>query len=684
MSRQDAHEIAPGAVLEFYESKEILCGVVLAVKDSRFNVLTERNREVNVTLSRIIHCGKSLLNLKVGRDELLKRLAEVSETRRRLMEQIELEEVWSLLESEETAFSAGEIAEYIFSSPVSDDQSAAVHHLLLQDRLYFQAKDSTFFPRSRENVETRRIEMEREAERERRITEGANWAAAVSNKKPHPPAIGFRDELIEELKNFAVFGLEAKEAVFIKEVLKTAGIPPHPQSAFRILVRLGIWREDENLMLYEHGISPEFSTAASGQADEISSGGLNGLLQKREDLTGLEVFTVDNLLTRDYDDALSIRELADGRFEVGIHIADAAEMVPPGTTLDREAETRVSSIYLPDERISMLPPSLSEGILSLKAGKDRLALSFLLTVDSEANICETRIVRSTIRVRSQRTYEEVNARIEAEPGIRALYELANKFRQKRIERGAIILPLPEIQVYVNSVGMIQVSRYDKETPSQILVSEWMIAANAAAADYLVERGMPAVFRNQAECRPETEFTQSEHELFKVFRQRRLFSRAELGTEAKPHCSLAIPHYTTVTSPIRRYSDLIVQRQLKHAMSTASALYTTEQLGELITKISVAQARIFMIQRKWTRYWILKFMEQEDLETLTALVLDKNARFAHLLIPDYLLETNAPVPQNSKIRQGDQVKIHIEKLNPREDLIKVQIQEIPSRAVNSEQ
>lgn len=684
MSRPDVHEVAPGTVLEFYESKEILCGVVLAVKDSRFNVITERNREVNVTLSRIIHSGRSLLNLKTGRDELLKKLGEISQVRLKLRQQIDIEEVWSLLEAEEAGFTAREIAEFIFASPISDDQTAAVHHVLLQDKLYFLTKDGRFFARPAENVEARRIELEREAERERKISEGSRWAAAVLNKKPHPPAIEFRDELVEALKNFAVFGAETKEAAFIKELLKIGGIPPHPQSAFRILVRLGVWREDENLMLHEHGISPDFPEEATGQAEAISAAGLNGYSQQREDLSTLDIFTVDNLLTRDYDDALSIRDLGGGFFEVGIHIADAAEMIPPGTLLDNLAENRASSIYLPDERISMLPPSLSEGILSLQAGKDRLALSFLLTVDSEANICGTRIVKSTIKVRNQRTYEEVNARIEEEPGLKVLYELANKFRQKRIERGAIILPLPEIQVYVNNAGMIQVSRYDKETPSQILVSEWMIAANAAAADYLVERGIPAVFRNQAECRPETEFTQSEHELFKIFRQRRLFSRAELGTEAKPHCSLAIPHYTTVTSPIRRYSDLIVQRQLKHAMATGSPLYTTEQLGELITKISVAQSRIFMIQRKWTRYWILKFIEQEDLETLGALVLDKNSRFAHLLLPDFLLETNAPLTKDSKIRQGDKVKIHIEKLIPREDLVKVQIQEIPSRPANGEQ
>jgi exoribonuclease-2 len=476
-----------------------------------------------------------------------------------------------------------------------------------------------------------------------------------------------------------LFAQEAKESVFVKELLKLASLPPTPQSAFRILVRLGVWREDENLMLHEYGISPEFPPETLEAAELIAkSTRVNAAETEREDLTGLDVFTVDSPLTRDYDDALSVRMIGTGIFEVGIHIADAAELIVQGTTLDREAEARASSIYLPDERVSMLPPSLSEGVLSLKAGDDRLALSFLVTMDSEANVCATRICPSVVRVRRQLTYRDVDKGVCEDPGLKSLFELASKLRRKRIDNGAVILPLPEIQVYVNGAGMIQVVSYEKETPSQILVSEWMIQANAAAGDYFAQRTIPALFRNQAECRPETEFVQSEHELFRIYRQRRLFSRAELATEAKPHCSLAVANYTTVTSPIRRYSDLVVQRQLKSALATGEGVYSKQQLDELITRLSAAQARVSTIQRKWTRYWILKYMEQEDVEDLNALVLVKNARYAHLLIPDFLLEANAPITGDAKFNQGDMVKIHIEKALPRDDVLKVQILDTPLR------
>ena len=493
MSRNEGIEIGPGAVFEFYESKEILCGVILSVKDGRFNALSETNREVGLTVSRIVYIGKTFLDLKQSRDELLENLRSISGNRKNIMSRLDLEEIWSLFQSEEAGYGAEEIAEFIFSTPVSDDRAAAVTRLLLSDRLYFQAKDSRFYPRSAESVEARRIELQKEAERERRLVEGARWAEFVHARRQSVPPLEFREELIEQLKSFALFGIEAKESAFVKELLKLAGIASTPYSAFRLLVRLGVWREDENLMLHEHGLSAEFPPDAAQQAEEIIR--QNATAHERaggEDLTGLDVFTVDSPLTRDYDDALSVRELGEGLFEVGIHIADVAELIGMGTPLDREAEARASSIYLPDERLSMLPPALSEGILSLKAEQDRLALSFLITIDSEANILKTRICQSVVRIRKQLTYHDVNETVREDSRLNALYELALKLRRKRLDLGAVILPLPEIQVHVNNDGMIQITRYDKESASQIMVSEWMIEANAAAARYLAQRQIPAL------------------------------------------------------------------------------------------------------------------------------------------------------------------------------------------------
>jgi len=674
MTPQENQEIIAGTVVEFFEAKQVLCGVCLASKNQRMNILTEQNKEINLARSRLIHVGSHPLSLQLSRDEQVKRLGTITALRKSLMEQVKVEEIWSLLESEEEAYDAREMAEFVFTDSITENHIAAVQRVLLLDRIYFQFKDGKFVPRTADKVEARNLEIVKEEEREARLDEGSAWLQAAWTRKGKPPLYEHQDSLIEDLKSFCLYGQESPVQVFVKELFRRASIPPQQQSAFRLLVRLGIWHENENLYLHEENITPDFPKEVEDLAGRLatSEDACRWSEGERRDLRHLHAFTIDSSLTRDYDDALSIDTLEDGLFQVGVHIADAAHFVTRDDPLDREAEARASSIYLPDGKISMLPSSLSEDLCSLKADRDRLAISFLMKIDAEGALHGQEIALSVVKIREQLTYEEVNERVRQEPFLRTLHDLAVKLRDRRLAQGAIILPLPEIQVYVNAVGMIQVSRYEKETPSQIMVSEWMIAANALAATYLSEREIPAIFRSQAECKQETDFTQSDHELFHVYRRRRLFARAELDTKPHMHCSLALPAYTTVTSPIRRCSDLIIQRQLKHALATGSPLYTEDELRQLITKMGTVQSKIFYIQRKWTRYWILKYMEQEDYHTINTLVLDQNDRFAHLLIPEFLMETNVLLPENTRLQPGEMIKVKVERLNPREDLLRVQL------------
>ncbi|MCK8602885.1 ribonuclease catalytic domain-containing protein [Desulfoferrobacter suflitae] len=673
MTHGPLKEIRPGDVLEFFEAKQVICAVCLGLKNQRLTVLTEHNRELNLARSRIIHIGDRTLDLNLTRDAMVRELAAVSIGRESLMAQVEVEELWSLLEGETEGYGANALAEFVFAAPAGDDQVAAVQRVLFQDRLYFQFKDGKFHARSPEKVEQRQLEIEREEQKEARLEAGSKWLKAIWQRKPQP-AVTNRDDLIEGLKSFCLFGQESPHYAFAKELLQRADISAHPLSALRILTRLGIWQENENLYLHQHNISLEFSPQVEEVAAARAQAGIGPqhLNEHRRDLRDLHVFTIDGALTRDYDDALSLTVLDNGLFEVGVHIADAAEFVEPGDPVDEEAKERSASIYLPDARISMLPPSLSEDICSLRAGEERLAVSFFIRVDEEGGVHDSEIALSRISVSQQLTYQEVNEQVADDPMLQRLYQLSQRMRKHRLAHGAVILPLPEVQVHVNSAGMIHISQYKKETPSQIIVSEWMIAANGLAASYLAERGIPAIYRSQAECKPETNQVASEHELFHIYRQRRLFARAELDTKPGMHCSLAMPYYTSITSPIRRYIDLLVQRQLKHALREQPPLYQEEELRQLITKLGSMQSKIFLIQRKWVRYWILKYLEQEDIHALDALVLDQNSRFVHLLLPDFLIEANMPVPDKPRLQPGELVRVKISRLSPREDVLRLQI------------
>lgn len=673
MNPSEVSGVSPGTVVEFFEAKELLLGVCLAVKDQKLHVLTEANREMGLVLRRVVSASPNKLNPAQHRDDLVRGLKSLRHLRESLAAQVNVAELWSVLEGESEAYGPQDLAELVFASQVTDDHVAAVQRVLLADRLYFQFKDGLFTARTAAQVERRREEMAREAERERLLEEGAQSVRRVWQAKSGARQEIFDQTVLEKIKDFGLFGQESENAAFVKELFSRAGIPVQPASAFRLLVRLGVWSENENLYLHQQGLSSEFSDkalAAAERAKELVKGVRTG--EERSDFRSLEVFTIDSATTRDFDDALSFRPLGQGQWEVGVHIADAAHFVGLHDVLDEEAASRVTSIYLPDRRIPMLPSALSEEACSLCLGKDRATLSFIMEVDETGQIHRCLIRPGVVRVTRRLTYEQVDGLVKTEEAFKVLWHLSERLREQRRERGAVLLPLPEIHVSVNDQGMIQLVRYEKESPSQMIVSEWMIAANGRAAACLAEKNVPAIYRCQAECRPETDQVQSDYPIFHIYRQRRLFARAELETRPGPHCSLGMNPYTTVTSPIRRYIDLVVQRQIKAALFEGRPVYAEDELEKLVTRMRVQLGKIALVQRKWTRYWILRYLEQEDIRTLHAIVLDKNAKFAYLLLPDFLLEVQAPLPTDHPVAAGEMVHLKIERLYPRDDVLRVQI------------
>ena len=172
----------------------------------------------------------------------------------------------------------------------------------------------------------------------------------------------------------------------------------------------------------------------------------------------------------------------------------------PHTPLDREAQERATSIYLPERRLPMLPEEISEDVLSLLAHQERRALSFLVTLSPEAEVLDWAIVPSLIKVSRRLTYHEVDALLNQDRTLTILPELTRRLKERRLARGGYELKLPEVWVVFTPQGELQVSVEDQETASRQLVAEAMVLANSLAARFLAEQGIPAVYRSQPEPR----------------------------------------------------------------------------------------------------------------------------------------------------------------------------------------
>jgi exoribonuclease-2 len=658
----------PGDIVEFFEDKRILCGVVLELKGERLHVLTQTSREMTLTPKRVLHAGPRLPVATLSRQELLKHLEATARKREGLKEGINLEDLWELLVSEDQAVSVAEMADLWFGQ-TTPDQVAATGQRLREDRFLFRQKDGLVSPNPPELVEQLKEQQFRELERQRELEEIAAWLEKVWDGQA-AAAGSWQDRVVDLLRRMALWGAEAPDYAQGKDFLDKARLNP-VEAPFRLLVRLGVWQEDEDLDLHRLEVPLEFSPEALVLARQLVQSQPPDLYaSRRQDLTHLNLMTIDGERTRDFDDALSLEEVPDG-WRLGIHIADVSAHVLPQTPLDLEAQERGTSIYLPERRLPMLPEELSEDTVSLLAHQERLGLSFLVTLSADAEIQDWVIVPSLITVQRRLTYHEVDALLTQDHQLGNLSRLTTRLKERRLARGGYELKLPEVWVTFNPQGDIQVVVEDQETASHQLVGEAMVLANSLASQFLAEHKIPTIYRGQPEPR-EPIYPAPDKSLLELWQDRRRLSRVVMDLSPSPHWGLGLPCYTFATSPIRRYLDLVIHRQLLAVVSEHPPIYGPEDLERILATIEPAMRRAGQMKTRRLRYWLLKHLATRVGQKLEALVLDSPPHRYRLMLPDILLELFMAAPVTVKLSPGDTVLVRLDRVNPREDQIKVSL------------
>ena len=364
-------------------------------------------------------------------------------------------------------------------------------------------------------------------------------------------------------------------------------------------------REDTSAVMKFYKLPKAFPPAVVAEAKKAARE-LDRIDPKRDgrlDLRGRFIFTCDPVTARDYDDALSLETDREGNRVLGVHIADVSHFVRPGSALDREAYKRSTSVYLCDRVVPMLPESLCNGVCSLVPDEDRLAFSVFMTFDKSGEMVARRFAKSVIRSKARFTYEEVMAVLEGkEPAgrarppkqavraIRAIGDLAQQLRAKRFAAGALDLETPDAEVLLDDGGEmtgIALRPYDE---SHQMVEECMVAANEAVAKELWTHGVKILARLHETPDPEkllmlraelrglgvkmgdiespkvfAQFLKSikRHPLYPTIATMvlRSMKRAVYDSKTIGHFGLAKRFYAHFTSPIRRYPDLTLHRQL---------------------------------------------------------------------------------------------------------------------------
>lgn len=656
--------IVTGKIIEYLDNGKFVCAVVTESQPKRLRLINQNGREVNLPVSRVVHCSNQTHPVNISRESLTRHLRETTEKRCWLMSHINLAEIWELTaEDGTTNFTPDFLAELTFGEEANDDTVSAFLRCVFEDKLFFKYKEGQIRANSPEKVEQLQLQLQKELRRAQLVEQGSNVVKTILHTETGDRNFTELDEeILNLIRDAYLFGTEAENHELAQKILQSAGLNK-PHDPFHLLVKAGIWSANENIPLLRNQLPVNFSLAARQQAEHILQRGQKELFEDpgRVDLTHLSPLTIDGPTTLDFDDSLTVEE-QDGNYLVGIHISDVAHYVRPGDPLFSEAMHRGTSIYFPEGQIPMLPRHLSQGVCSLIQGETRATFSFMILLSPEAEVLKVKIFPSIIRVKRRLTYDEVDRMLESDQEIKTLNMLRRKLRRQRLDNGALLLPFPDVNIFIDHQGKVHVSLSKTDTPARTIVSEMMILANTVAAKYVADRMVPGLYKSQPILQNRLVHGEDD-DLFQNTLQRKHIPRGELSTTAKSHSGLGVSHYTTVTSPIRRLLDLVMQHQLNSIVRRQAPCFTEEMCKDFTSVLTRTLTAANNVRQQRQRYWLLKYLADRQGQHVDALVIQSGGKRVNLLLTDILMDVDLPAPGGRNPEPGSLVRVRVVRSEP---------------------
>jgi exoribonuclease-2 len=595
-----------GLLVEFLDDGRMRPALALRETDRQVAVVEAGGRERTLSRALVLNAYS---DRTVNRGNLAAEVARLEAERTALAAEIDLGLLWEIVQEQNRSFAAEELSELFFGRRAPVDVSVMIE-ALLNDRLYFVRRHMEFLPRPAEQVERLRVQQDKtrlrsEANRRTRSLLEGILAGRLA------PTVEEAAPLIAELRAFLDNPFTRNKDL---EAMLTAAAPEllPGEAVFEILERLGCVPDGPRYVIIG-GIRTKFPDAAVAEAAGVAP-------SARPQSDDSSAVTIDDDDTVEIDDALSCEPLADGGLRVRVHIALVADFVARGGAVDREAAARATTIYLPETTIRMLPDAIACESASLIAGVERHVLTTELRLSSAGDLVGYAIYPSQLKVAKRLSYERADAWIAAESvqpealNVRRLYEAAQRLRERRRAAGAVIVTRREPKVKVAADGSIEISVIDNTSASRMLVAEFMVLSNHVLARHAANNRIPIIYRVQPSGGGDLATL-----------------RPRLSIYPEYHAGIGLDCYAQISSPIRRYMDLVLQRQIVAALTDGNAKlpYEADELLTVIANAEASEAASKELERRAKRYWTLRFLERECLGAPLQAIVTRDGASAEL-------------------------------------------------------
>ncbi|MFW6415123.1 MAG: ribonuclease catalytic domain-containing protein [Thermodesulfobacteriota bacterium] len=675
-------QIEQGCIVEYLQENQTIIGCAIETAQKNFRLLNINKRLLKLPVSRVLPWQGPVVENSESRESILEAIVRHDRYRTSLEQQLDPQEIWELLQGELSEGSIDWLATLVWTEP-DIDSKAALGRALLSYKLHFKFNPPNFVIYDRETVEEKKRQEEAKRKEANLISYGQEFLKALwdkQNKGGHIQVPSLSGEIESELKALLLKGVaEPENAEFLrlwKQVSKN--LPPQEHLPLILCQLWGILPPHHNYLLdqaeYVWGDewAKQFQEEISRHEEEIS------VMREQNPPEQLSLVSVDSSTTTDIDDAFALQETSSG-YRVHLAFACPSLVWDFNSELNREVASRCSSLYLPEGTTHMLPERLSSELYSLHARENKPVLLLDISLDADANIenIHTRLTWS--KLEHNLTYSQLEDQLQREsrPYYNLALQLAHKLKQKRLDNGAVIFdqkePIVKVTPQDNGDDVeVSIKEPASNPRAQLIVSELMILANMAASKWSQEKGIPLLHRSQEiNISPESKGVWSDP--VDIFNKMREMSSSIFSVQPGFHTSLGVNCYAPMTSPLRRYPDLLNMGQIIAHLIPDRTPWSGEELKANISRLNSRMQTITKIQRYRLRYWkLLYFKRWCKISTWNAIVVSKEDKMITVALPRENIFLRAPSNIfGEKVYVGKEYRVQLGKINPLDNEIKIQ-------------